>query len=80
MGSTSLKLPLDAAIAIAGEFFMNLFNLLTKPFILVVTFPGMVGIGLVVVAAGGQFAYLAGFRNGSKFFAVITDVSPLLCR
>ena len=63
MGPAALEFPLDTAIAITGEFFMNPFDLLTKLFILVVTFPGVFGIGLVVITAGRQLAYLAGFRN-----------------
>jgi hypothetical protein len=63
MRSSALELPIDTAIAIAGEFFMNPFDLLTKLFILVVPFLGVFRIGLVIVAAGGQLAYLAGFRN-----------------
>lgn len=59
---------------------MNLLDLLTQLLILAFTFPGVFSIGLVVVTAGGEFAYLAGFRNRSQFFAVITDVSALFCR
>jgi hypothetical protein len=61
--SAALELPFDSAIAIARELFMNTFDLLTKLLILVVAFLGMFGIGLVIVAAGGELAYLAGFRN-----------------
>jgi hypothetical protein len=73
-----LELALDATVAIAGEFLLNAFDLLTKLLILVNTSSPMFGIGLVIEAAGGQPAYLAGFRNRSKFFEVITDVSALL--
>jgi hypothetical protein len=61
--AAALEFPLDSAIAITGKLFMNAFDLLTKLLILVVTFLGMFGIGLVVVAAGSELAYLAGFRN-----------------
>jgi hypothetical protein len=61
--STALKLPRDTAITITGKFFMNPFNLLTKLLILVIAFLGVFGIGLVVVTAGSQLAYLAGFRK-----------------
>ena len=60
---SSFELPHDAAIAITGEFFMNLFYLLTKLLIFVVTLLGVFRVGLIVVAAGSELAYLAGFRN-----------------
>lgn len=63
LNPAALELSLDTAIAVPGELFMNLFDLLTKLLILVVTFLGVFGIGLVVVAAGSELAYLAGFRN-----------------
>ena len=77
---SAFQLPLDTAVTITGEFLMNPLDLLTKLLIIVITFPGVFGIWLVVIAAGSQLAYLAGFRNRSKFSAVITDVSTLLCR
>jgi hypothetical protein len=58
-----LELALDPTVAIAGEFLLNVFDLLTKLFILVNTSPSMFGIGPVIEAASGQPAYLAGFRN-----------------
>jgi hypothetical protein len=54
---------LDTAVAIAGEFLLNAFDLLTKLFILLNTSTLILGTGLVIEAAGGQPAYLAGFRN-----------------
>jgi hypothetical protein len=42
---------------------MNALNLLAQLLILVSKSLGAFQIGLVVVAAGGQAAYLAGFRN-----------------
>jgi hypothetical protein len=60
---SAFELPHDAAIAITGKFLMNTFDLLPKLFVFVVAFPGVFGVGLVVVGAGGEIAYLAGFRN-----------------
>jgi hypothetical protein len=57
------ELSLDTAVAIAGKFLQNAFDLLTKKFILLNTSTLMPGIGFVIEAAGGQPAYLAGFRN-----------------
>jgi hypothetical protein len=58
-----LQRTFDAAVAIAGKLRMNLFNLMTKLFIFVFDRLLMLFVGLVVIAAGGQPAYLAGFRN-----------------
>jgi len=59
----SVQRPLDAAIAIAGKLAMNAFDLLTQLLILVTKSLGMFQVGLVVIATGGQPAYLTGFRN-----------------
>jgi len=61
--SVSMQSPLDAAIAIGGKLAMNSLNLPAQLLILVLKSLGMLQIGLVVVAAGGEPAYLAGFRN-----------------
>jgi hypothetical protein len=53
----------DAAVAVAGEFPMNLFNLPAKLFILIITTLLVPFVRLVVEAAGGESAYFAGFRN-----------------
>jgi hypothetical protein len=58
-----LELALDTAVAIAGEFLLNALDLLTKLFILLNTPTLIPGTGLVIEAAGGESAYLAGFRN-----------------
>jgi hypothetical protein len=59
---------------------VNTLDLMTKLFIFVIALLAMFEVGFVVEAAGRQAAYLAGFRNRSKFFAVITDVSAFFCR
>ena len=75
----SLQFPDDAAVAIARELLVNVFDLTAKLFILAFPMPLMRLVGFVVIAAGSQLAYLAGFRNRAKFLAVITDVSAFLC-
>jgi hypothetical protein len=42
---------------------MNPFDLLTKILIVVISFLGVFGIGFVIVRAGSELTYLAGFRN-----------------
>jgi hypothetical protein len=61
--ATPGQLPRDAAIAITGEVPMNEFNLTAKLFIFVVAVFLMLFVGFVVIAAGRQSAYFAGFRN-----------------
>ena len=61
--AATIQLNRDSAVAVAGKFVMNPFDLLTKLFIVVVTVPLIMLVGLVVVAAGSESAYLAGFRN-----------------
>jgi hypothetical protein len=57
---------------------VNAFDMLSQFVILVVLTFSMLLIRFVVKGAGGKACYLAGFRNRSKFFAVITDVSAFL--
>ena len=54
---------------------MNLIDLTPQFLISPFTTMPILFIGVVVIAAGCQPRYLAGFRNRPQFFAVITDVS-----
>ena len=56
-----------------------MFYLLSQLLVLVIATLALAPIGFVVKRAGGKTSYLAGFRNRSEFFAVITDVSAFLC-
>jgi hypothetical protein len=67
----------QASIAVAGELLVNAFNLLSQVLIVGLTPASALWVWLVVIAAGGEPSYLAGFRNWSQFLAVITDESAL---
>jgi hypothetical protein len=58
---------------------MNIVDLTAKFLIFGIPFLSAPAIGLVVVTAGRKPGYFAGFRYRSQFFAVIADVSALLC-
>src|SRR5262245_35284116 len=77
--AAAVQLDSHATIAITWEFLVNTLDLVSQLLVLIATTLPMVGVGFVVKRAGGKASYLAGFRNRSKFFAVITDVSALLC-
>jgi len=78
--AATLQFTFNAPIAIARKLVVNVFDLLAQ--LLIFGFaPAMVlCVRLVVIAAGWQTRYLAGFRNWSKFLAVITDVSAFFFR
>ena len=77
--STTIQFTLDSAIPIARKLGMNIVDLTAKFLIFGIPFLSAPPIGLVVVTAGRKPGYFAGFRYRSKFFAVIADVSALLC-
>jgi hypothetical protein len=58
---------------------VNTFDLLSQLLVLVIAPLAVAPIRFVVKRAGSKTGYLAGFRNRSKFFAVIADVSAFLC-
>ena len=70
----------NSPIAITREVLVNAFNPLSQLLVVGITATKMGCIGLVVIAADRETRYLAGFRNRSKFLAVITDVSAFLLR
>src|SRR6266496_3118503 len=72
------QLTADSPIAVARKVFVNAFDLLAQLVVVGFTPATMLRIGFVVIAAQRQADYLAGFRNWSKFLAVITDVSAFL--
>jgi hypothetical protein len=78
--ATALQLASDAAIAVAGELFVNAFDLLPQLVVVGIPLATMLCVGFVVKVTGGKPRYLADFRNRSQFLAVITDVSALFFR
>ena len=79
LDAATLQLTRDTTIAVAWKVLVDAFDLLPQLVLLVATL-SMQLVGFVVERAGGKACYFAGFSNLSKFFAVITDVSALLCR
>jgi hypothetical protein len=61
--ATTLQFAADTSVSVARKLFVNAFDLLAQLLILGFTPAAMLRLWFVVIAAGSQSRYLAGFRN-----------------